>query len=164
MRRTRESIEGFSDEDVVAYVNNFFETHNSLPKLVAYKTIASELNTDFGVNITAGDVKSIYDGSGGGTIGASSAEYTPAPIDSDDDLSAGTTIDDFSDDIDEFDKDYDFDSDIDPDFDSDEDWEEGENDFDSDGFEDDDDFGDDGFDSYSKPLYSEAKVNRRRRF
>ena len=61
-RRVRESISGFSDVDVKEYTQKYVDDHPDLPKLVAFKVVASELNADYSATLTPGDVKLAYEG------------------------------------------------------------------------------------------------------
>jgi hypothetical protein len=61
-KKMRESTEGFNESDIKAYVDKYIEEHQDLPKLIAYKVVAQELNADYeGAQLTPGDVKLVYE-------------------------------------------------------------------------------------------------------
>ena len=87
-KRFSESITGFSDDDVREYTQRYIDEHPDLPKLVAYKVIANELNADYETDLTPGDVKLVLEGQAVPTDDPFVAVPTDEPYD-------GVMVDDY---------------------------------------------------------------------
>jgi hypothetical protein len=60
-RKIKEDTTGFkSSQEIKDYTQKFLDDHADLPTLIAFKVVASELNADYGTNLSAGEVKQIF--------------------------------------------------------------------------------------------------------